>query len=1264
MSKRAVEETITAPIQISTQQVVKTNQIEVAIGSFSSPSVFSLQPKVDRLEELPILTRKLKALYSSLNMLPKLIDDEKLPELSLSKYYIKLQVVLHEGEGKESAAANQVIGKKTSIEIENIFTAVGGACPAASKILILGGAGVGKTTLLHYMSYRWGEGLEPQIEKASGLSKISESMWGDRFDYVFKVRLKDLLDSGWKSDYTMSQRQDSLLSCFIHYCLKMQDSCQPEELQFNEKDLEAIIKVINQEKILLLLDGYDEIAHVATQARDCQNIMKAVFEHKHVIMSSRPNTLADNIKNKFDRKIESKGLDWQGVTKYIDLNFTKKAVDVQQIGEELKHFLTINYQLKGMCEVPMNTALLCLIWGDQEIREKFTENTQFSIGQLYNEVIIWLGKRYIAKNGSEKEREAIKNNNITDQQIFLIKELEFLKKVAFDAFIETGKLVTSKVMQSNLNIKASDGTKYNIEDINKFGLMQPDGEGKQIINLNQQFIYLTFQEYLTAYNLKEQLSEKEIEKVQDAAKFIAIHRSEPKYLMTLKFLSGIVSNEPGERQSQQLVTRFWEAVTCNVDGVLELGVETKVTLLMHLLEQGKVQGKIDKRIPNLETIEQLINEVVLSDISKWTRQIIDSGYLSANITTELKSIMQRNQEQQDNKVVLSELSLNFLFSPSTLMASSIRAQVTKHLPEQEQAKPLNLSYKLIKTAVDIVTSLSNKKELGGKVEILKQVLTLIKAKDWQLQKLGLEKLKQLIDITIDSNLLQQCAEIIIPLIKDNNLSKYAINSLAVIDKILPNVTSLLLNHLKDILDNEQASISLKKVTKYAISEIYKAMPTNETFEAIEDILTNKELDTLLKEVVIYVIPVTVKDMPFNMAVELLGHENKLIREVAQATISTKLQDSGEIASLDYSKIITALKIIEVTTDDLENKKLNLAAKKALEFILITIDTDVIKWLNEHFKNLSHSNETISFLRAIFHKTLSDGKINEVEAEFIIKCIIEKDLTSVIIPKDNKIIFEGTSYSIFRESTIKLEAIIEEVLRQSAGSLAKQYRDHKPLFINSGLVLKKSASDLEDISIIDGKPLVTNDWKLSVIYLSSHLKQQPTEGLIIVERRDASGYHIINKISIKTNLQGSEQASNISLLSMKTPNLIFAVKAYSIHPNILENESTDKTSLLKEIFGPMEYIRTKPRYYGTVSEISRFEGEEIINKANIATKEAIIEGSIYQLLNNFLLHSLKQDNVKSSLSLKDSWGEYVSQALNNTIQTFEKSSLLKIANEHV
>ncbi|AAY61704.1 Predicted NTPase [Rickettsia felis URRWXCal2] len=649
------------------------------------------------------VTDKLKILYSSHNTLPKLIEDEKIKAQSLEEYYVKLQILLSEDdEAGKAALRDKVVGEKKSVEIENIFKAIDTKekirgllkkelpnkeyqidnivellneeknekkkfdilrrnLPNKSeseikniaesisriqadigKVLLLGSAGIGKTTLMHYLSYKWGKG----------------ELWNDKFDYVFRVKLKELLNESWKDGYSgyfdINNLSQSKLNCFIHYCLGGSESTL---------SVKKIMDIQNKDKMLLLLDGYDEVAHLNIRD-EFKKLIDKILEYKNVIMTSRPNAVIEEMSNRFERKVENTGWDSEGIEQYVNKNFEYD----KELGVQLKSFLDTHSQIKEICEVPINTALICLVWSDKDIRDKFQKNSDedFNISQLYQEVVIWLGKKYFQK--FENERIV----NITDGQILSTPELQFLQEIAFEALVNTGKLVTHQLIKAKLDDK--NFKTLNIEKINKLGLLKAEETGESIRNLNHQFIHLTFQEYIAACYLKNQLADN-ITKYK-AANCIGKHRNDPKYLMTLKFLAGIVNND----NNQELIEIFWEAVTCNVDGILELGIERKIILLMHLLAQSKINGKFDNRIPNLTQIQNLIDDIVLKDITIWEQHIIDSGYLSEKI---IKTV---NEKLRKSKTDFQEL----------------------------------------KASVGIITSLVNRHEWGSKTKVYTRLISLLK----------------------------------------------------------------------------------------------------------------------------------------------------------------------------------------------------------------------------------------------------------------------------------------------------------------------------------------------------------------------------------------------------------------------------------------------------------------------------------------------------------------------------------------------------------
>ena len=116
----------------------------------------------------------LKAIYKRHDKIAPLIEglEEKIPQQTLDDYYVKLKTIVKEDDDKKRGNYETISGQKEEVEIENIFNE-----PAIRKLLILGGAGVGKSTLMQYMAYRWS----------------TNNLWNDRFDYVYRVPLKKLL---------------------------------------------------------------------------------------------------------------------------------------------------------------------------------------------------------------------------------------------------------------------------------------------------------------------------------------------------------------------------------------------------------------------------------------------------------------------------------------------------------------------------------------------------------------------------------------------------------------------------------------------------------------------------------------------------------------------------------------------------------------------------------------------------------------------------------------------------------------------------------------------------------------------------------------------------------------------------------------------------------------------------------------------------------------------------------------------------------------
>jgi hypothetical protein len=132
------------------------------------------------------------------------------------------------------------------------------------------------------------------------------------------------------------------------------------------------------------------------------------------------------------------------------------------------------------------------------------------------------------------------------------------------------------------------------------------------------FMHLSYQEYLMALSLHQQLHSDTPATVRSACEFLASVRNDPRYLSVLSFLAAKLARESATlpaAHAKRIMHRFWTSLVCNVDGVLEFGVRYKAFLLMSLLERCKVGGALVAHVPAAEAMVVFIENTVLGTLT-------------------------------------------------------------------------------------------------------------------------------------------------------------------------------------------------------------------------------------------------------------------------------------------------------------------------------------------------------------------------------------------------------------------------------------------------------------------------------------------------------------------------------------------------------------------------------------------------------------------------------------------------------------------------
>ena len=190
------------------------------------PDRFMLFKEIDKINILPIA--------------PNFSLHEKLKS-SYKQHYQHISNIINEQSSHGL--------KETLIRFNDLF--------CKSRILILGEAGSGKTTICQYIAYSW----------------ACDTLWQNRFEWLFYIKMRNLN----KDIYPSREKDYVLIDIIINECFK-----ESTFIEIDRRKLE--FQIAHSSKVLWILDGCDERiipSHLSTIERD-------LLSKPNLLLTSRP----------------------------------------------------------------------------------------------------------------------------------------------------------------------------------------------------------------------------------------------------------------------------------------------------------------------------------------------------------------------------------------------------------------------------------------------------------------------------------------------------------------------------------------------------------------------------------------------------------------------------------------------------------------------------------------------------------------------------------------------------------------------------------------------------------------------------------------------------------------------------------------------------------------------------------------------------------------------------------------------------------------
>ena len=313
--------------------------------------------------------------------------------------------------------------------------------------LVEGSPGIGKTTLCLKLAHDW------------ALGKIQTECSFPKFELVLLLKCRDI------DGDIMGTIREQLLPRDI-------------EETIVEKLLHFLKDIHNQERILIILDGLDELPEKSQHHVD-ELLNRRILPFCYVLATSRQERGIEVRKNfVFDIHLEIKGYTESDSIAYVRRHF--ETIGQSPKGERLIKEIQQNTFLHALRNNPLNLLLLCVIFEDYEGKLP-TSRTE-----LYQVIVQCLLRRYCAKHSL-----AVPKDNNTLQKHFE------------DDVLALGELAWACLMSDRQSFREGELAEREVENQNlvarKIGLLYKEESLKRISPQHEYwFLHKTFQEHLAA----------------------------------------------------------------------------------------------------------------------------------------------------------------------------------------------------------------------------------------------------------------------------------------------------------------------------------------------------------------------------------------------------------------------------------------------------------------------------------------------------------------------------------------------------------------------------------------------------------------------------------------------------------------------------------------------------------------------------------------------------------------------------------------------